>query len=164
VQGLSVNGRQHVVRSKPSGTLVIRTGYTDWSMTHAFFAVMEGFILHAPDFVPFPVNVKQVHYLVTQGHIPYSAVCIDIMLIQDKNKNDGLGRSLAALQALWFFLNFSGRFIQELAITILELKTVQFILASFVTFFFLVSETHECTKGDHCYSEYDDSSNTCTCW
>lgn len=113
-----------------------QSGYTDWSMKHAFFADMGGFILHAPDFVPFPVNAKQVHYLVTQGHIPYSAVCIDIMLIKDKNKSDGMGRLLTILQVIWFSLNSLGRVIQGLAITTLELTTLQFILCSFVPYFF----------------------------
>jgi hypothetical protein len=61
-----------------------RSGYEKWSMTHAFLADMGGFVLHAGDFPDFPLNAKQVHYLVTHGYVPYSAVAIDTRVISEK--------------------------------------------------------------------------------
>ena len=35
----------------------------------AFFADMGGFVLHTDDGVPLPLNAKQLHWLVTNGHL-----------------------------------------------------------------------------------------------
>ena len=82
-----------------------RSGYPQWSMKHVFLADMGGFVLHARDWVPFPLNAEQVHYLVTHGYIPYSAVGLDKRVIDGKNKGDGIVRVIAVCQILWFSLN-----------------------------------------------------------
>ncbi|KAJ9637303.1 hypothetical protein H2199_007590 [Coniosporium tulheliwenetii] len=43
------------------------SGYTEWTIQHAFFADMGGFLLHAPDCPLFPIDAKQLHYLVTEA-------------------------------------------------------------------------------------------------
>jgi hypothetical protein len=111
------------------------SGYPHWSMQHAFLSDMGGFVLHAQDFVPFPLNAKQVHYLVAEGYIPYSAVGLDKNIIGDKNKGDGMVRFLTACQILWFSVNCIGRAMQHLAITTLELTTLGFILCTLGTSF-----------------------------
>ena len=111
------------------------SGYPQWSMTHAFFADMGGFVLHPRDWVPFPLNAKQVHYLVTKNYIPYGAVAIDKDVINDKNKSDSLARSIAIGQVLWFSITCLGRAIYHLPITTLELTTVDFILITLGTAF-----------------------------
>jgi hypothetical protein len=45
------------------------SGFTSWSLKHAFLSDMGGFSLKATDFVEFPLNAKQVHYLVTHNYI-----------------------------------------------------------------------------------------------
>ena len=47
--------------------------YQGRTLRHAFFADMGGFQLQTPDWVPFPINAKQAHYLVMNDHIPFSA-------------------------------------------------------------------------------------------
>ena len=47
------------------------SGYKQWTMTHAFYADMGGFILHTKDWVPFPIDAKQLYYLVTEGHVKF---------------------------------------------------------------------------------------------
>jgi len=111
-------------------------GYPKWSMKHAFFADMGGFVLHDPSWVPFPLNAKQVHYLVAEGYLPFSTVGIDDRMIEDKNKGDAIARLIAVFQILWFTLNILGRAIQHLAITTLELTTLSFICCSLGTWFF----------------------------
>lgn len=61
-----------------------------WTLTHAFFADMGGFVLETPDFEPFPLNSEQLLYLVSRGYIP----CPELKKseIDDKNKSDGLAR------------------------------------------------------------------------
>ena len=54
-------------------------GYTSWTLKHGFFADMGGFVLESKDFQPFPVNSKQLAYLVANGYT-------SLPDIQDKGK------------------------------------------------------------------------------
>jgi hypothetical protein len=45
------------------------SGHTQWTMNHAFFADMGGFVLRTADGLAFPIDAKQLHYLVTEGYI-----------------------------------------------------------------------------------------------
>ncbi|KAL9111524.1 MAG: hypothetical protein Q9227_004012 [Pyrenula ochraceoflavens] len=88
---------------------------------------MGGFVLEPPDFVPFPLTVSQIHYLVCNGYLDYAMVHLDIAEINDKNKLDGISRLISAAQLFWFALNIIARTVQHLAITTLELSTVAFV-------------------------------------
>jgi len=109
------------------------SGYKDWTMNHAFFADMGGFVLHPRDWTPFPIDAKQLHYLVVKGYLPYPA--INKRVIADRNKIDGLVRFITVGQTLWFIANCITRSIQHLAITTLELTTVAFIFCTLGTSF-----------------------------
>lgn len=109
--------------------------HSEWCMTHAFFADMGGFILHTKDWIPFPLNARQVHYLVAEGYIPYSAVAISKQVIVDKNKNDAIVRIITVGQTLWFVLNTITRGTQHLAITTFELTTIASIICTLSTYF-----------------------------
>lgn len=66
-------------------------GYRDWTLTHAFFADMGGFLLSAKDFdEPFPVNAAELFYLVSNDFVSYPL--IRKAEIDDKNKSGGLAR------------------------------------------------------------------------
>ncbi|MCJ1235496.1 hypothetical protein MMC14_003465 [Varicellaria rhodocarpa] len=118
-----------------------KSGYNDWTMSHAFLADMGGFLLH-PDLSPgqewanFPIDAKQVHYLVTKGYLPYEAVHLDKRAIADRNKVDGLARLITVMQILWFCVACIARAAQGLLITALELTTMGFIICTLGTFFF----------------------------
>ena len=104
------------------------SGYPSWTMSHAFFADMGGFILYTKDWTPFPINAKQLHYLVVEGYVAFPA--LDKRVIADKNKADGLLRLITIIQIFWFVVNVIGRAAQHLAITCVELTTAAFILCS----------------------------------
>ena len=110
-------------------------GHPEWTMTHAFFADMGGFILHTKDWIPFPLDARQVHYLVAEGYIPYSSVAISKQEIVDKNKNDAIVRIITIGQTLWFVLNVITRGSQHLAITTLELTTIASVICTLSTYF-----------------------------
>ena len=110
-----------------------KSGYLQWTMNHAFFADMGGFVLHSPDCAPFPLNAKQLHYMVNKGHVAFPS--LDKRLILDKNKADGLLRLVSLFQTFWFLLNIIGRASQKLSITGLELTTAAFIGCTVVTTF-----------------------------
>lgn len=65
---------------------------------------MGGFSLKVPDFVEFPLNAKQVHYLVTHNYIPYSAVALPKHVLDEKNKGDGVVRFITLCEITWFLL------------------------------------------------------------
>ncbi|KAK5004486.1 hypothetical protein LTR28_008843, partial [Elasticomyces elasticus] len=107
------------------------SGYSGWTMKHAFFADMGGFVLHPRNWVPFPIDAKQLHYVVVNGYLPYPNV--DKKTIEDRNKIDTLLRGITVGQTLWFLLNCIGRAQQGLAITTFELTTLGFIVCTLAT-------------------------------
>ena len=104
-----------------------------WTMKEAFFADMGGFILHTRDQLPFPLDAKQLHYLVSRRYLKLPDR--NHQMIEDKNKVDGLLRTLTLWQTTWFMVNVIGRWAQHLVITTAELTTVSFILCSTGTAF-----------------------------
>jgi hypothetical protein len=110
-------------------------GDNDWTMRHAFFADMGGFKLRTadPDPLTFPIDAKQLHYLVTEGHVVFPK--LNPQMIEDRNKANGALRIITLFQILWFLINVCGRAAQQLTITCLELTTAAFIVCSVGTLF-----------------------------
>lgn len=108
------------------------SGFDKWTMRHAHFADMGGFILHTRDWTPFPVDAKQLHYLITKGYVTYPDT-MNERRISDKNKADGLLRAITLGQILWFSVNICARAAQHLPVTCLELTTASFIICSIAT-------------------------------
>ncbi|KAJ0124633.1 uncharacterized protein J7T55_005973 [Diaporthe amygdali] len=109
-------------------------GHTGWTMRHAFLADMGGFILQPRDWKQFPINAKQLLWLIENGYVAMPQV--DTAVIRDKNKTDGFMRLITAFQITWFCVNFFGRLAQGLAITAIELTTVAFIYCALGSMFF----------------------------
>lgn len=65
-------------------------GYTNWSLRHAFYADMGGIHVQHRAWKRFPVNAKQLHYLVTRGHMAYPE--ITLKEIEARGKTDGFAR------------------------------------------------------------------------
>ncbi|KAK5120488.1 hypothetical protein LTR85_006143 [Meristemomyces frigidus] len=102
-----------------------------WTLNHGFFADMGGFVLHTSDGSQFPINAKQLHYLVTKSYIALPAITKED--IQDKNKVDPLLRVITVAQILWFVLSCIARVAQNLAVTTFELTTIGFIFCTLGT-------------------------------
>ncbi|KAF1956465.1 hypothetical protein CC80DRAFT_471860 [Byssothecium circinans] len=110
------------------------TKHAGWTMKHAFFADMGGIHLRFPDAPSFPVNAKQLHFLVTHGYIAYPN--ISTSEINDRNKADGLARIICTIQIFWFTLSTISRPVVGYAITTLELTTLAYILCALAILFF----------------------------
>lgn len=68
-------------------------GCLDWTLTHAFFADMGGFVLEAPGLSqPIPLDAEQLFYLVQRKYIEYPRVSKEEL--DDRDKSDGLSRSV----------------------------------------------------------------------
>lgn len=77
--------------AKASTLAFKRLKHTAWTLKHSYFADMGGIHVQFPGSRPFPVDAKQLHYLVSNHFIQYpSKISLDI--IKDKNKTDGLSR------------------------------------------------------------------------
>ena len=109
------------------------TGHNEWTLRHAFFADAGGFVLRTRDWVCFPLDGKQLLYLINKGWVAYPDV--DVKVISDKNKTDGVIRLLMVAQTLWFAINCICRAAQGLAITTFELTVLGSIVCSYGTWF-----------------------------
>lgn len=108
-------------------------GIDGWTMRHAFIADMGGFLFQTPDWVPFPINAKQLLWLIQNGHVITPQK--EMVTILDKNKTDGFMRLITTAQTIWFCANIIGRLIQGLAIMAIEVTTVAFIYCGLIMMF-----------------------------
>lgn len=102
-----------------------------WTIQHGFFADMGGFMLYARDSDPFPVDAKQLLFLIQNNFVDRPN--LSRKTIADKNKVDGLLRIITICQVLWFAINIAGRRATHLAITCFELTTAAFIVCTIGT-------------------------------
>ncbi|OTA07691.1 hypothetical protein A9Z42_0085960 [Trichoderma parareesei] len=124
-------------RAKHAAEAFAKSGHKSFNMRLGFFADMGGFMLHPKDhdsFEPFPLNAKQLHWLVVNGHINYPDVD-HAKEIWDKSKQDQLARFITAFQIGYFVLQCIGRAAQKLTITTLELNTLAIVVCSLMTSF-----------------------------
>ena len=105
-----------------------------WGMKEAFFSDMGGFLLQSEEECDFPLDAKQLYFLVSRGYLPLPD--LDRREIEERNKVDILLRIITVGQVLWFLINVTGRWAQHLVVTTAELTTVSFILCSLATIFF----------------------------
>lgn len=129
--------------AKKSITKFNNLGLHGWTIRHGFYAVMGGFTLYSPDFVPFPLTVDQVFYLVEHRYIDFDSVRIDKSEIEDKNKFDTLTRVLTVTQLVWFVVNVIARAVLLRTITTLELSTMGFIFCTVFTCYFWRSKPQD---------------------
>jgi hypothetical protein len=77
-------------RAWRSVKLFHEAGYTSWTMTHAFFVNMGGYVLETPGYPRFPIDSDQLLYLISRSYLEYPN--IEEEDIKDKSKADGLAR------------------------------------------------------------------------
>ena len=109
-------------------------GYPQWTMRHAFFADMGGFVLQNPDMPAFPADSEQLAYLIEKNYLQYPA--IDDEMIGDRNKADGFARLVTFMQIIWFSIQCLARWQQRLPLSTLEITTFATILATLNSLFF----------------------------
>ena len=123
--GQKVEARRSVQRFK-------QAGFTHWTHRHGFYANMGGFHLQPPNFPSFPVNAKQLQYLILHGYTEYPS--ITEKEIWDKSKADGFQKTLTCFQSGWFIIQVIGRAIQRLPVTTLELTTLSFVFCNLLMY------------------------------
>ncbi|KAL8935947.1 MAG: hypothetical protein Q9216_005178 [Gyalolechia sp. 2 TL-2023] len=124
-----------------------------WTMEMAFFADMGGFRLCTKNKDPFPLDGKQLHFLIRKGLI--KPPLFKPKMIDDKNKVDFLLRTIILCQILWFLVSTIGRWAQHLFVTTAEITTVSFILCSAVTFGFWWNKPADVVMAEYLYIDKD---------
>ncbi|KIK66304.1 hypothetical protein GYMLUDRAFT_218437 [Collybiopsis luxurians FD-317 M1] len=106
-----------------------------WTMTHAMFALMGGFVLYDGDnlvsvlrFCPLDQCSFSAHVDVI-GHIPERE-------IKDRSHIDWFGKLIAIGQTSWFIAQLIARWVQKIAVTELEVMTVAFATLNFMIYYF----------------------------
>ncbi|KAL1881270.1 hypothetical protein Daus18300_001122 [Diaporthe australafricana] len=105
-------------------------------MRLAFFADMGGFVIQGKgkeEDIRFPLNAKQLHWLVVRGYVEYPETNDDE--IWDKSKQDRLSRAISVFQAAYLIVACIGRAAQNLAITTLELNALGIVVCALMTAF-----------------------------
>lgn len=113
---------------------------TKWTLKHAFFADMGGFVLRTSDDVRFFLDTKHVLWLL-EHHIISAAefeACfiLESKTIDDRDKSDIFMRLIAVGQAIWFCVHIIARGVQGLAVTTLEVTTVGIVIDSILVYYF----------------------------
>ena len=121
------------VEAKRSVQAFKALGYPKWTIRHAFYANMGGFVLQPRNSTKFPINSKQLQYLITKGYTDFPTMTEKE--IWDKSKADGFAKLLTCFQTAWFVIQVIGRAIQHLPVTTLELTTLSFVVCTLSMYF-----------------------------
>ncbi|KAL8800371.1 MAG: hypothetical protein Q9182_005226 [Xanthomendoza sp. 2 TL-2023] len=115
-----------------------------WTMKQAHFADMGGYHLEAPGSPAFPLNARQLFFLLSNHYIDFPEG--DDTDIDDRNKRDGLARLLTAVQILVFLIKSIVRASRHLSITSLEVTTFAFIFAMLLASWFWKDKPQDVNK------------------
>lgn len=111
-------------------------GYQEnqWTLRHAYYCDMGGFVLCTKDLQSFPVNTVQMHWLVQKKYLEIPQIKVEEIV--DKSKADTFAKVVTIIQTSWFMLQCLGRAAQRLAFTTIELSTVAFVCCTLPTYYF----------------------------
>ncbi|KAG1741710.1 hypothetical protein EDB19DRAFT_709047 [Suillus lakei] len=96
--------------------------FSEWTVTHGFFAWMGGFMLHVNGKPRATLRPHELERFVRDGSVEMPVIVeADI---EDRSKGDALSKGIAILQLAWFVLQLGVRYTQNLPITLLEIDTL----------------------------------------
>jgi hypothetical protein len=108
-------------------------GYAKWIIRMAFFADMGSFVLQAADADCFPINAKQLYWLVVHKFVKFPNIAPEKMW--DKSEQNRLAKLITSIQAAYVIVQCIGHAIQDLAIKTLELNTLVIVVCSLMAAF-----------------------------
>ena len=97
-------------------------GFTDWTIRHGFFVNMGGLEVKPQGSPAFPINSRQLHYMVAEGHICYPLLEIKEMI--DRSNSNYFQIMLTSFQFIWFVVQLVGRLSERLPVTTMEFLTL----------------------------------------
>jgi hypothetical protein len=100
---------------------------------------MGFWVVESKDVVRWPLNGKELVFLVEDGHINEQMlkqkVLVDASFSNDRNKSDTFLRLISMVQVLWFVLNRIARVAQKLPLTTLELTVFAYFMPNLFIFY-----------------------------
>lgn len=109
-------------------------GGDQWTMLHAYYAEMGGFMVQMPDTKAFSITSRHLHFLVSKGYTTLPMIKKEE--IEDKSKADAFLKVIALSQAGWLILQVIARAVQGLHISLLEISACDMIACWTPTIFF----------------------------
>ncbi|KAK5158645.1 hypothetical protein BJ546DRAFT_119971 [Cryomyces antarcticus] len=109
-------------------------GYAWWTMSHAFFGYMGGYVLVYEDRRRTIVMEDQILWL--KEHEGFVVETIPAKDIAGLAHVDGLSKTITLMQLSYFLLSCLGRAIQHLDFSLFEVETLSFITTTLFTLFF----------------------------
>ena len=137
-------------RAKWSVKVFKESGYHEWHMRQAFFADMGGFVFHAKDSKPFPLNATQLHWLVCHKHVEFPRVTK--REVWDKSKQDTFTKVITAFQVSYLIIQCAARAAQKFTITTLELNALAIVVCSLMTSYAWLHKPADVYNPIHIYS------------
>ncbi|KAG7006666.1 hypothetical protein G7Y79_00013g034380 [Physcia stellaris] len=113
-----------------------------WSMVHAFYAVMGGFVIDVGDGASFLPGQRRRMTLTVNGiefiarRYPQLLPGVQEEDIEDRSKADALAKLVVCVQAAWFMTQCIGRIASGLPITLLELNVFGHSVCALVIYLF----------------------------
>jgi hypothetical protein len=122
-----------------------------WTMTHAFYADMGGFVLRVKNPAEcFPVSITDIAYLMQKGLIDCQPP-ITRPEIKEKSKADSFAKVVACMQLAWLGLQCIARTAQHLPITQLELVTLVDAICALITYIAWFQKPYNLTAAAVCH-------------
>lgn len=137
-------------RAKSSVKAFKESGHTAWHMRQAFFADMGGFVFHAKNGDPFPLNATQLHWLICHEYVEFPEVTK--REIWDKSKQDTFTKVITAFQVSYLVIQCAARAVQKLTITTLELNALAIVVCSLMTSYAWLHKPADVHSPLHIYS------------
>ncbi|KAN0076468.1 hypothetical protein V8E54_006610 [Elaphomyces granulatus] len=104
-----------------------------YTEAHVWFIFMGGFEIQCTD-ANHRLNLNEIKDLITRKVIPASSIAITEEEISGRSKTDQLSKLITCVQILWFIIQLTGRAVQHLPTTNLELFTLGIVVCSLGTY------------------------------
>ena len=105
----------------------------EWTKTHGYFILMGGFMLFEGNVPKGVLSPERFSELLTAGKIEFPTITVEE--IEDRSKADGLTKTIALGQTLWFVAQCLARTAQHLDLTLVELLTLSLALLNGMMYF-----------------------------
>ena len=104
-----------------------------WTKTHGHFIQMGGFMLFKGENPTGVLSPERFLLLLIEGKIEFPTVTVEE--IEDRSKADGLSKTIALGQTLWFVAQCLARRAQHFDLTLIELLTLSLAVLNGVMYF-----------------------------
>lgn len=114
--------------------LLRESGCQGWTLTHAQFAIADGFHIDTSEGNTNLVKLSDLEGYIADGRIDGPPISVDEL--KSRARSDWLIKLVALLQIIWFAVQTLVRAIEHCPVTPIETMTIGFVLCSTFTYGF----------------------------